>query len=124
MKKDLEQLYKNAAVALATVSSALIVLAAEGALPVGGFAVLYLVLLGASIPLLLIFYICHYFIDHLDEEKSKIADLNMTRLFGAGFAAAFGGYIFFLVNAGFFIFVGFFCGLILGLVGFYKVINA
>ena len=121
MKKEREQLFKNAAGGLAAVSSAIVVLAAEGTLRGGGIAGLYLGLVGASIPLLLCFYVCHY--EH-DDQRPKVADRYMGLLFASGATFAFAGYILLLAKASLFALIGFMCGLVLGLFGFYKVAKA
>lgn len=119
MKKEREQLFKNAAGGLAAVSSAIIVLAAEGSIPKGFISSLYLAFVGASIPLLLCFYLCHY--EHDCDARSATADHYMGLLFAVGATFAFAGYILLLAVASPWALCGFLVGLALGLFGFYKV---
>lgn len=119
VKKEREQLFKNVAGGLAAVSSAIIVLAAEGSIPKDGISSLYLAFVGASIPLLLCFYVCHY--EHDGETRSATADHYMGLLFAVGTASAFVGYILLLAVASASALLGFLVGLASGLFGIYKV---
>ena len=124
MKKEREKLFKDAAGSLAAVSSAILVLVAEGTIRTGGSIGYYLVLVSASIPLLLCFYVSHYECNECNECRPKAAELYMGLLFASGATCAFTGYVLLLAEASLFALFGFMIGLVLGLLGFYKVAKA